>query len=451
MISLKPKNQQEIDLEISKHGISDDNFTIMPKQYIPNVSKAPRSSGSGKKFIVLGFGIFSFMVLFAAIFYFFIFYGNEPEKQIVLQDQTENYEEKQESLEEISEIKQEENIYVQSFDEESSSLLGSINLSVPLSLLEKYKEGIGSVSVKKSEIYVPKNIKIVGGAFSLYPSGILFDDPVLTEITTNDIPLGIEKEDLYPVYFTGSSLENIKEYETLDLGFSFVMEKFPLGPVAIVYEEKEETASTTLEYTKPSKSEDSDVDGLTDMEENLMGMDFASTDSDSDGYGDLEEIKNGYSPIGKDGARLSDSGIFLSYKNPDFGYSVEYPKDWLADSIDKTNKQVLFVSETEEFFEILIEENPSDTPIVDWYRSQSPSLSSAQIDITVINSRPAVWSPDGLTLYTSKDGLIYILTYNKGTREDINWPNIFEHFIKTFVFGDITEPSQDQSQSQEQP
>ena len=98
----------------------------------------------------------------------------------------------------------------------------------------------------------------------------------------------------------------------------------------------------------------------------------------------------------------------------------------------------------------MIEENPSNTPIVDWYRSQSPSLSSAQIDITVINSRPAVWSPDGLTLYTSKDGLIYILTYNKGTREDINWPNIFEHFVKTFVFGEITDSSQDQGQSQEQ-
>jgi hypothetical protein len=46
-------------------------------------------------------------------------------------------------------------------------------------------------------------------------------------------------------------------------------------------------------------------------------------------------------------------------------------------------------------------------------------------------------------LYTSKDGLIYILTYNRGTREEVSWPNLFEHFYNSFIFGNTS--SSDQS------
>ena len=101
----------------------------------------------------------------------------------------------------------------------------------------------------------------------------------------------------------------------------------------------------------------------------------------------------------------------------------------------ESEPQVLFISETEEFFEILIEENPLNTPIIDWYKAQSRSLESADISVAIIDSRPAVWSQDRLTLYVSKDRLIYIITYNIGTREEISWPNMFEMFYKSFSFG----------------
>ncbi|PIZ81549.1 MAG: hypothetical protein COY02_01480 [Parcubacteria group bacterium CG_4_10_14_0_2_um_filter_41_6] len=76
----------------------------------------------------------------------------------------------------------------------------------------------------------------------------------------------------------------------------------------------------------------------------------------------------------------------------------------------------------------------------------SPSLKNIELDVAVLDGRPAVWSPDGLTLYVSKDGIIYILTYNRGTRDEISWPNMFEYFYNSFAFGNTINDNNAQDQ-----
>ena len=222
------------------------------------------------------------------------------------------------------------------------------------------------------------------------------------------------------------------------------LDKFTSGPIAIIWKEDDSQAGAgEITLTQVPASTDTDSDGLTDAEEQLLGTSNTSADSDEDTYMDLDEITNGYSPLSGEGATLDSAGLFGVYTNETYGYKAAYPVSWLADSLDQTNKQVLFISDTEEFFEILIEENPLNTPIVDWYRGQSPSLANIELNVAILDGRPGVWSPDGLTLYTSKDGLIYILTYNRGTREEVSWPNLFEHFYNSFIFGNTS--SSDQS------
>jgi len=336
-----------------------------------------------------------------------------------------------------------ESIYAQSFGE-SNTISGSIEIQIPKAVFQKYGAGIGITTLSLSDLSLPEGTEIAGGIFSIYPSGIDFDEPIIVKIYFSDFPEGALIEDLSPAYVFGIQWREIENYQSEEKGFSFSLDKFPTGPIAIIRKHVssgEEEDDQESHFLRPIPSQDSDNDGLTDLEEDLFGTNPDSVDSDNDSYGDLEEIRNGYSPILGDGARIETAGIFAEYTNETYGYKVFYPAEWLADSLDKTNKQVLFISETEEFFEILIEENPLKTPIVDWYRSQSPSLSSVDLDIVVIDSSPAVWSIDGLTLYTSKDGLIYIITYNKGTKEDINWPNIFDYFYKSFKFGNTSSSS----------
>ena len=168
-----------------------------------------------------------------------------------------------------------------------------------------------------------------------------------------------------------------------------------------------------------------------------MGTNVSSPDTDNDAYLDKAEFLNNYNPLAP-GEKLEAAKLVSTYTNPTYGYKVGQPAKWLADALDQTNKQVLFISDTEEFFEILIEENPTKKPIVDWYRSQSPVLANVQLDVAVIDGAGAVWSPDGLTLYVGQEGLVYILTYNKGTLEALNWPTVFEYFYKSFKFGNTT-------------
>ncbi|MFH1661769.1 MAG: hypothetical protein ABIA02_01590, partial [Candidatus Falkowbacteria bacterium] len=58
---------------------------------------------------------------------------------------------------------------------------------------------------------------------------------------------------------------------------------------------KEETEEDILK-----KNQDSDMDGLSDYEEEEFGTNPHNPDTDGDGFLDMDEIEAGYSPLGED-------------------------------------------------------------------------------------------------------------------------------------------------------
>lgn len=413
--------------------VGDEHFIVMPEEYLPKA--APDSGkGSGKKLYFIIAGAVAFLLLFSGGLYYFLFASSPAPEVAVVLPPVENAPAAPSEL--ATSTPEDLKIITSQALDSAGQLLGSIKISLPRLVANKYGESIGLTVLSVADIAVPSGMVLAGGIYSPYPVGAIFDEPALVDLIAANLSTPESRQNYYPAFLRGTAWQEITPASVTADGWSFSLEKFPAGPISIV-ERAPAAASTTTDILgseKPLPSQDTDVDGLTDEEETLLGTNSDLADTDGDTYADRAEIFGGYSPLAA-GVKLEGADLFATYTNPTYGYKAPYPKKWLADSLDQTNKQVLFISATEEFFEILVEENPLKKPIVDWYRSQSPALSDVELNVATVDGAAAVWSPDGLTLYLGRDGLVFIITYNKGQVEQINWPILFEYFYKNFKFG----------------
>jgi hypothetical protein len=433
---------------VATASISDDKFVVMPEQYMPQKGSAPTRKVNKKVLILGGSGALVLIVL--AVTLYVVFSSSDSIAPEITSTPTQPVSQPPATIssttrqEEALETTKGKVVTAQAYTE-TNVLAGTLSMNISPLVAEAFGAGLGITVLEPTDLTLPEEGTVVGGLYSTYPTSITFEEAVSFEMIVASFPEGVSIRDTYPAYLRGVRWQELSDYQLSSAGFIFSLEKLPSGPIAVIWNNVAPLESGKLSgVLQPISDTDTDADGLTDKEEQLFGTSITSADSDSDTYLDLEEINNGYSPVAPLES-LVEGELFSTYTNPTYGYRAPYPVSWLADSLDQTNKQVLFISDTEEFFEILIEENPLNTPIVDWYRGQSPTLANISLDITLVANRPAVWSPDGLTLYTAKDGLIYIITYNNGTRDTVSWPNVFKYFYTNFSFGDTV--SQDSGDS----
>ena len=197
---------------------------------------------------------------------------------------------------------------------------------------------------------------------------------------------------------------------------------------------QEETIEKTAErITSIANGIDSDGDGLTDNEEQLLGTDLSSANSDGDGYGDLVELKNLYNPAGA--GRLIENLNIREMTNATYHYSVYYPTEW-AGGASSNDESIIFMSADNHFIQIITQPNDSGQIINDWYREQF-SLSEIATEFFVVGSDwVGLKSPDGLTVYLNDQAQenIFALTYNIGSSSTLEYKNIFDMMVKSFKF-----------------
>ncbi len=203
-------------------------------------------------------------------------------------------------------------------------------------------------------------------------------------------------------------------------------------------EEAPKPTSTPKQTLKPSR--DSDSDGLTDVEEGLWGTDPFNPDTDGEGFEDGHELINFYNPV-KPGVgvnKITDTRFVKSYNNKEYGYSILYPSSWQPEnSIEEDPAQVTFTSQTEEFVQIIVQENNTAYDnIKDWYQNENVDISQSQIKERLVGNWYGVESPDGLNVYILKNNKIYIIAYNVGLKNTMNYKTTYEMMLRSFQFFD---------------
>lgn len=181
-------------------------------------------------------------------------------------------------------------------------------------------------------------------------------------------------------------------------------------------------------------SKDSDSDKLTDVEEALWGADPNRPDSDSDSYLDGDELLLLFDPSRGSGSRLAQSTNARSYLNPQLKYTLLVPAVWENRLLDPTNAmQVLFNSATGEFIGVMAQENFEGYATArEWYLREYPSVNTGDLQDVRAETLTGIMSPDGLAAYFLDGGYLYVVSYNPGIREEVNFLTTYRMVVQSF-------------------
>lgn len=181
-------------------------------------------------------------------------------------------------------------------------------------------------------------------------------------------------------------------------------------------------------------SQDSDSDGLTDVEETLFSTNPNKADTDGDGYSDGQEVSSGYNPSGP--GKIEANTAIKTYYDSTYGYSILYPGAW-ALSDDPQNTRGKMFTASGEFVEVSVQENPAGLSARDWYLTQSPGIDSSKI-VSITNwdkTLSGVLSVDGLTAYFASGSRVYLINYNINILAQANYKTVFQMMYRSFKIG----------------
>lgn len=185
-------------------------------------------------------------------------------------------------------------------------------------------------------------------------------------------------------------------------------------------------ATTTPAEPTPAKGKDTDSDGMTDAEEMLLNTNPELADTDGDNYPDLDELRKLYNPAGRGKVTDANSTIYKRYTDPTYRYYLYLPAVSTPTSFQ--DGSVLFKVGATDFIKISREEDAGNAVLADWYKENQQL---AEIDPALFITKKgwsAIKSADGFIVYLQKVGAvgIYVVNYNHGLNNMIEYPNIFD-------------------------
>lgn len=211
-------------------------------------------------------------------------------------------------------------------------------------------------------------------------------------------------------------------------------------------EQQEATAVKQEKQAIPLLGIDADQDGMTDLEERLYSTKADTADTDADSFVDGDEVKNLYDPLRGEQSRLDVSGLVNTYTNQTYQYSLLYPSSWVAQSTDRTDREVMISSASGEFFTITVQPNPNRLTPVDWYVSQaSPGVDTSRMQSFSYDTWSGVMTEDSLNVYLTrnegdpqKQTVMYLLKYNLNTKNELNFVTTLQMMLRSFIFTDLS-------------
>jgi hypothetical protein len=191
----------------------------------------------------------------------------------------------------------------------------------------------------------------------------------------------------------------------------------------------------------PIISGDADRDGLTDLEEALVGSSASSPDTDQDGYLDGAEVLAGYNPVvsSLEGGliRLKDSSSIdkLITSFPENNFSTLYIKGWSINKIEALH-EVRITTATGEMITISMIDNEDGVSAANYYLSGNTQVTLSQLNDVGTDTLAGVYAPNGLSAYLTDENRerIYIFEYDLDDRDEFRYPTIFHMIIENFEF-----------------
>lgn len=177
---------------------------------------------------------------------------------------------------------------------------------------------------------------------------------------------------------------------------------------------------------------DSDNDGLNDNEEAVLGTNPLLSDSDSDAYPDLAELSSQYNPGGA--GKIDSNGNLAVYNNPDFKYSILYPKNWTPQSVNE-GSTVIFSALDSSLIQVSVQDNPDNIGILNWYGENFPEASVSYNQIKTSGTWDGVMGNDGLNYYVTDKAhqKIFIISYIPAIEDRIAYPQIFQLIVASLM------------------
>ena len=190
-------------------------------------------------------------------------------------------------------------------------------------------------------------------------------------------------------------------------------------------------------------SQDTDGDGLTDVEEGVYGTDITKPDTDGDTFIDgkqvrsdgsvIGEVYNGFNPSGT--GKLEGSSLVKRQENASKEYNLLVPSAWTATTDSSGGMLITPNQQTEETFQIRINDNPSRLAPKDWYKSISPNSNVDNLTVISVNGLEALYTEDLSTIYFFKDTKVYSLQYLTGTMTQVNFRTTVDMMVQSFKVG----------------
>jgi len=176
---------------------------------------------------------------------------------------------------------------------------------------------------------------------------------------------------------------------------------------------------------------DADGDSLSDLEEEILGLDPEAEDTDGDSYPDGEEVKNLYNPVGE--GKLAGNKNIAEYENKELGYSVLYPASWSRKEVSGNNS-VMFKAEDGSFVQVITRENREGVSIGQWYASQ---FDTAEEDLEIIgqdNWEGVRKEKEPIFYLTDKQKeTIYVVSLTNLTEKEAEYEQIFQMMVNSFT------------------
>ncbi|MFA6514325.1 MAG: hypothetical protein WCT50_03520 [Patescibacteria group bacterium] len=242
-----------------------------------------------------------------------------------------------------------------------------------------------------------------------------------------------------------TNIEPVKEIEVVAVATTTESTTTPLAEVDpnILNLENSSSASSTAsstelittdeEFLKMPPLLDTDLDGLTDDEEAILGTNPALTDSDSDGYADLSELQNGYSPNAAN-KKFYPNEVTTKYDNKVGKYSLYYPESWGLKSLNNGYTVIISMPDNS-LIQISVSGNPNIQNILTWYEATFSGETVANDRLKSSGNWEGILGTDGLNFYlTGKDREnIYVVSYIPSISGRVAYPNIFKLIINSLV------------------